>query len=87
MHYILENILLVKDLIIKREELRKIKLIINLGINIKKIPSLPQEITQEKINFIKLYRNKYNLNDLFDVLNISKSNYYKYRNTKNYEEI
>ncbi|MCX8075215.1 MAG: IS3 family transposase [Clostridia bacterium] len=47
----------------------------------KKIPSLPQGKTREKIIFINMYKDKYKLIDLLDVLNISKSNYYKYRNS------
>lgn len=44
----------------------------------KKIPSLSQGTTQEKINFINLFKDKYKLKDLLDALNISKSNYFKY---------
>ena len=36
---------------------------------------------KEKIRFIDTFRNKYDLKDLFDVLEISISNYYKYWNT------
>ena len=46
------------------------------------------EITREKINFINIFKSKYKLKDLFDVLNISKSNYFKYYKQvdKDYDE-
>jgi len=47
--------------------------------NIKKIPGLPQGTTREKVTFINLYRDKYILTNMCDVLNISPKTYYKYR--------
>ncbi len=46
---------------------------------LKKIPSLPQGTTREKVIFINMHKNDYSLDNMCEALEISKRTYYKYR--------
>ena len=52
---------------------------------LKKIPSLPQGTTKEKVTFINLCRDNYKLYNMCSVLEISPKTYYKYRNKEDHD--
>lgn len=50
--------------------------------NTKKFPSLLKGTTREKVVFISVDAFRYSLKNIFEVLEISKSSYYKFRNAE-----